>query len=91
LSIGVEILHAETHFDAAYRFAAHHLAREYHTAAVLDYDKLRTYAARGLIGTGIAGGVNDIDRVVSLIERRGIMLKASRSPSSSACPATRCG
>jgi hypothetical protein len=65
-------------FDAAYRFAAYRLAREYHTAAVLDYDKLRTYAARGLIGTGIAGGVNDIDRVVSLIEQRGIMLKGEQ-------------
>jgi hypothetical protein len=62
-------------FDAAYRFATRHLAKEFHTAAVLDHDKLRMYAARGLIGTGIAGGVNDIDRVVALIEERGLTLK----------------
>ena len=62
-------------FDSAYRFAAQHLAREFHTAAVIDHDKLRMYAARGLIGTGIAGGAGDIDRVVALIEERGLTLK----------------
>jgi TrwC relaxase/AAA domain len=62
-------------FESAYRFAARHLAQEFHTAAVIDHDKLRTYAARGLIGTGIAGGVSDIDQVVSLIEQRGLTLK----------------
>ena len=41
-------------FDAAYQFAARHLAQEFETAAVIDHDKLRLYAARGLIGTGIA-------------------------------------
>ena len=49
---------AAERFDAAYRFAARHLAQEFHTAAVIDHDKLRMYAARGLIGTGIAGGVS---------------------------------
>jgi hypothetical protein len=62
-------------FDSAYRFAARHLAQEFHTAAVIDHDKLRMYAARGLIGTGIAGGAGDIDRVVALIEERGLTLK----------------
>lgn len=62
-------------FDQAYRFAARHLATEFHTAAVIDHDKLRLYAARGLIGTGIAGGADDIDKVVSLIETRGIQLR----------------
>jgi hypothetical protein len=66
---------AAERFDAAYRFAARHLAHEFHTAAVIDHDKLRVYAARGLIGTGIAGGVDDIDQVVSLIEQRGLKLK----------------
>ncbi|CAM4045876.1 Conjugal transfer protein traA (plasmid) [Roseomonas mucosa] len=65
-------------FDAAYRFAARHLATEFRTAAVIDHDKLRLYAARGLIGTGIAGGTGDIDRVVALIERRGITLRGEQ-------------
>ncbi|MDT8350966.1 MobF family relaxase [Roseomonas mucosa] len=62
-------------FDRAYAFAAKHLATEFHTAAVIDHDKLRLYATRGLIGTGIAGGVDDIDTVVGLIEKRGIQLR----------------
>src|SRR5260370_6217574 len=33
------------------------------------------YAARGLIGAGIAGGPDDITRVVELLEERGIRLK----------------
>jgi len=61
-------------FDRAYQFAARHLAQEFHTAAVIDHDKLRLYAARGLIGTGIAGGPDDIDRVVELLEQRGLVL-----------------
>jgi hypothetical protein len=62
-------------YDAAYEFAARHLAQEFETAAVIDHDKLRLYAARGLIGTGIAGGTDDIDRVVELIEERGLELR----------------
>jgi hypothetical protein len=69
---------AAERFDAAYRFAARHLAHEFHTAAVIDHDKLRMYAARGLIGSGIAGGVADIDQVVSLIEQRGLTLKGEQ-------------
>jgi len=61
-------------FDRAYAFAARHLAEEFHTAAAIDHDKLRMYAARGLIGTGIRGGADDIDRVVELIEQRGLPL-----------------
>ena len=37
------------------------------------------YAARGLIGAGIAGGPEDIDRVVELMEQRGIQIGASTS------------
>lgn len=69
---------AERH-DRAYEHAARHLAREFETAAVLDHDKLRLHATRGLIGTGIAGGAADIDEVVRLIEQRGITLRGERA------------
>ena len=62
-------------FDQAYRFAARHLAREFHTAAVIDHGLLGLYAARGLIGAGISGGPDDIKRVVELVEERGIRLR----------------
>ena len=62
-------------FDRAYAFAARQLAQEFHTAAVISHEKLGMYAARGLIGTGIAGGPDDIRRVVELLEARGIALK----------------
>ncbi|GAB0119860.1 MobF family relaxase [Acidisoma sp. 7E03] len=65
----------EERFDRAYRFAAGALAEEFHTAAVIDYDKLGMYAARGLIGLGAPGGPADIARVVDLLEERGIQLK----------------
>jgi hypothetical protein len=58
--------------ERACEFAARHLAEEFHTAAVIDHEKLSLYAARGLIGTGIAGGPDDIKRVVALLEQRGI-------------------
>jgi hypothetical protein len=61
-------------FERAYQFAARHLAKAFHTAAVIDHEKLGMYAARALIGTGIAGGTDDIKRVVSLLEERGIKL-----------------
>jgi hypothetical protein len=50
--------------DRACKFAARHLALEFHTAAVISHEKLGMYAARGLIGSGIAGGTEDIRRVV---------------------------
>ena len=62
-------------FDRAYAFAAKHLAQEFHTAAVISHEKIGMYAARGLIATGIAGGVDDIKRVVELVEARGIRFK----------------
>jgi hypothetical protein len=62
-------------FDRAYAFVARHLAEEFHTAAVISHEKLGMYAARGLIGTGIAGGTDDIKRVVDLVEERGIRFK----------------
>ena len=42
---------------------------------MIPHEKLGLYAARGLIGTGIAGGPDDIRRVVELIEERGIRLR----------------
>ena len=65
-------------YDRAYAFAARHLAKEFHTAAVIDYDKLRMYAARGLIQTGI-NGIQDIDRVAALIEQRGIKVRGEQA------------
>ena len=65
-------------FDRAYGFAARHLATEFHTAAVIDHAKVRTFAARGLISTGVPD-VRDIDRVVQLIEQRGITLRGERA------------
>ena len=62
-------------FDRAYEFAARHLAEEFHTAALIEHKKLGMYAARGLIGTGIAGRPVDITRVVKWFEERGIRLK----------------
>jgi AAA domain/TrwC relaxase len=61
-------------FDLAYKGAVKHLAKDFVTAAVIDHERLRVYAARGLIGAGIAGGRDDVDRVVSLIEERGFGL-----------------
>jgi len=69
-----ERLTDEDRFERAYQFAARHLAKEFHTAAVIDHEKLGMYAARALIGTGIAGGPNDIKHVVGLLEGRGIRL-----------------
>ncbi len=65
---------AERH-DRAYAFAAERLAEDFHGAAVVDHDRLRLHATRGLIGTGIGGGVEDIDRVVGLLEERGLVFK----------------
>lgn len=61
-------------YEQAYGFAAKRLAEEFYTSAVIDHERLRIHAARGLIGAGIAGGVKDIDRVVERIERKGIEL-----------------
>lgn len=70
-----EALSDEARFDQAYRFAAARLVEEFETAAVIDHDKLGMYAARGLIGVGISGGPRDIQRVVELLEERGIQMK----------------
>ena len=64
-------------FDHAYEHAARHLAKEFKTAAVIDHGKLRVYAVRGLIGAGIAGGRDDVDHVVALIEERGLVVNGA--------------
>jgi len=61
-------------FELAYAFAARQVETEFHTAAVIDHDRLRYHAARALIGTGI-NGPEDIDQVVGLLESRGIELR----------------
>ncbi len=61
-------------FDMAYDFAARQVETEFHTAAVINHDRLRYHAARGLIGTGI-NNPDDIDRVVELLESRGVELR----------------
>ena len=73
------VLTDQQRLDQAYAYAARHLAKEFKTAAVVDHDKLRMYAARGLIGAGIAGGHEDIDKVVALIETRGIQLRGEHA------------
>jgi conjugative relaxase-like TrwC/TraI family protein len=65
-------LTAEQRHDIAYRYAAASISREFQTAAVIDHDKLRVHAARGLIAAGVHGGRDDVDRVVEIIEDRGI-------------------
>ena len=46
-------LKREQRLDAAYAFTARHLIEEFRTAAVLDLEVLRQWAARSLIGVGI--------------------------------------
>jgi len=69
----------EERFDRAYAFAARHLEREFRTLAVIEHEKVRTYAARGLIGVGIGGGTGDIDKVVELVESRGIRVNGEHA------------
>lgn len=71
-------INAGERFERAYAYAARHLAEEFRTAAVLDYDKLRVFAARGFIETGIRRS-GDIDRVVEMLKQRGIEIKGRQS------------
>ncbi|MCP1274440.1 relaxase domain-containing protein [Gluconobacter albidus] len=73
-----EIADPKDRHEQAYAFAARHLGKEFETAAVLDHDKLRMYAARGLIGAGIPGGIEDIDQVVKLIEDKGLEVRGEQ-------------
>ena len=64
------IREAERH-ETAYKVAAESLSNEFVTAAVLDQERLRVHAARGLISVGAPSGRKDVDAVVDMIERRG--------------------
>jgi hypothetical protein len=59
--------------EAAYAAASASLSGEFQLKAVLDAERLRVHAARGLIEAGAAGGRDDVDAVVSLIEARGFV------------------
>jgi hypothetical protein len=59
--------------EAAYARAYASLSAEFTLNAVLDAERLRVHAARGLIEAGAAGGRSDVDAVVALIERRGFV------------------
>jgi hypothetical protein len=59
--------------EAAYAAASASLSDEFQLKAVLDAERLRVHAARGLIEAGAAGGREDVDAVVSLIETRGFV------------------
>ena len=78
-NVKAPVLTDEQRFDNAYRYAARHLEKAFKTAAVIDHDLLRTFAVRGLIGVGIEGGYQDIDRVVELIESRGIKIEGEHA------------
>jgi len=66
-------LSREQRIDQAAQFAIRHVEEEFATAAVLSLSVVRTWAARGLIGTGLSG-TEDIGAVVREVERRGITL-----------------
>ena len=57
--------------EAAYASASASLSAEFQLKAVLDAERLRVHAARGLIEAGAAGGRDDVDAVVNFIETRG--------------------
>ena len=63
---------AERH-ELAYALATESLSAEFQTAALLDTERLRVHAARGLIEAGAAGGWDDVDAVAGLIEERGFV------------------
>jgi hypothetical protein len=59
--------------ETAYEAASASLSAEFQLKAVLDAERLRVHAARGLIEAGAAGGRDDVDAVVSLIETCGFV------------------
>src|SRR3984885_700376 len=59
--------------ETAYEAASASLSDEFQLKAVLDAQRLRVHAARGLIEAGAQGGRDDVDAVVNLIETRGFV------------------
>jgi ATP-dependent exoDNAse (exonuclease V) alpha subunit len=51
--------------------ASESLSAEFLTSAVLDVERLRVHATRGLIEAGATGGREDVDAVTKLFEDRG--------------------
>jgi len=68
----------EQRIDQAAQFAIRHLEEEFATAAVLHMSVIRTWAARGLIGTGLSG-TEDIDTVMREVEARGVTLNGEHA------------
>jgi len=63
----------EQRIEQATQFAIRHVEEEFATAAVLNLSVVRTWAARGLIGTGLSGA-EDIEAVMREVEQRGVTL-----------------
>jgi hypothetical protein len=61
----------EERFEQAYETAEWEISKEFHTAAVIDYDQIRVHAVRSLILHGIRGGRDEVDRMVAYIQARG--------------------
>jgi hypothetical protein len=64
--------------ELAYAFAARTLAKEFETAAVLDLEVMRFWAARSLIGVGITSP-QDVNAVVATLMDRGIQFDGKDS------------
>ena len=73
-----EVPPPEERIARAAAFTARHIEEEFRTAAVLDLNVVRMYAARGLIGPGIEGE-RDIDAVVRRVEADGITVNGERA------------
>jgi TrwC relaxase len=59
--------------ERAYTWASESLSAEFLTSAVLDVERLRVHAARGLIEAGATGGREDVDAVAKLFEERSFV------------------
>ncbi len=68
----------EQRIEQAAQFAIRHVEEEFATAAVLNLSVIRTWAARGLIGTGLSG-TDDISAVVQEVEQRGVTMHGEHS------------
>ena len=64
--------------DRTYEFTARHLAKEFETAAVIDLEVMRHWAARSLIGVGSSSPA-DVNTVIQTLTDRGIEFDGRRS------------
>lgn len=65
-------------FEEAYVIAAHLVAEDFKSSAVLDLDVLRMHAAHGLIAAGIHEA-DDMDHVRDMILQRGVVLEGEQT------------